>query len=94
MTEHKHKWQHNNQGGITLMCWYKGDPFFDSRGVMIFKGFEGWRGYGDVFKAKRGDRWIARWLSKPPARWESGSAPTLREAMRLARAMVGINHGK
>ena len=95
MTERKHKWQHNSEGGYSLMVWHEGTPVRNNGGVVVFRLAAQYRGLADVFKAKKGNRWIVRWLSKDfPRRWEQGNAPTLREAMRLARAMVGINHGK
>lgn len=90
----KPKWQRNNAGGYSLMIWYEGDPIHYSNGKVAYPGFQGWRGYADVFKSAKGERWIARWLVKDgPSRWQQGSAETLRGAMRLARFMVGVHHG-
>jgi hypothetical protein len=49
----------------------------------------------DVYKAKQGNRWVARWLAKEGTgvNWRQGSTLTLREAMRLAQFMVGMQDG-
>lgn len=75
----KHKWQRNHMGGYSLM-------------MDTPHGFL--RGVADVFKAKKGDQWVARWLTHESLHinWRQGNAPTLREAMRLAQFMAGIHH--
>ncbi len=94
MTNPKPKWQRNNLGGYTLMVWYRGKPLYNSKGQCIYSGFEGYQGRADVFKPKKGDMWIARWLSKgSTTRWQQGTAPTIREAMRLAQFMTGLQDG-
>jgi hypothetical protein len=72
------------------MVWRQGVPLMHN-GVAIWRGFEGWQARADVFKPKQGDQWVARWMSKgSTTRWQQGNAPTLREAMRLAQFMVGL----
>jgi hypothetical protein len=79
----KFKWQRNNWNGFTLMVLRKG------------YSYESWNGRADVFKAKRGDRWVARWIVTVDevTSWQQGNALTLREAMRLAKYMTGVHHG-
>lgn len=88
---HKPKWQRNNMGGYTLMVWKQGKPYYNAAGAVAFEGFSGYQQRADIFKPKKGNVWIARWLHKgSPTRWQQGTAPTMREAMRLAQFMVGL----
>lgn len=89
----KPKWQRNNRGGYSLMVWYRGKPVTHN-GQVVWMGFEGWQGHADVFKPKKGDMWVVRWLQTgSTTRWRQGTAPTIREAMRLAQFMVGLQDG-
>jgi hypothetical protein len=91
-----YKWRRNDAGGVTLMLWQP------PRTHLRFDGTQ-WTTLGnynacaDVYKAKQGNRWVARWLAKEGtgANWRQGSTLTLtlREAMRLAQFMVGMQDG-
>ena len=56
-----------------------------------------WFSIADVFKAKRGERWVVRVVVRNSLtrslEWEQYTAFTLREAMRLAKFIVGVKHG-
>ena len=89
-----YKWYRNNVGGFTLTRWQP------PRIVHRCDGTK-WTAPGtyntcaDVYKAKQGNRWVARWLAKEGtgANWRQGSTLTLREAMRLAQFMAGMQDG-
>lgn len=81
MSESKFRWQRNDEGGLTLQ----------KQGSLF------WFSVADVFKAKRGKRWIVRVVSSDHRNWrpiyDQYTAFTLREAMRLTKFIVGVKHG-
>jgi hypothetical protein len=89
----KPKWQRNNAGGYSLMMWAPDNPIM-LHGQVAYTRPGYWRGVADVFKAKKGNRWVARWLAHEGLHinWRQGSTLTLREAMRLAQFMAGLHH--
>ena len=80
----KFKWQKNTEGGITLCR-------------LVPSGYNPfWQSTADVFKAKRGTRWIVRvvvWDTPTDPPYTQHAARTLREAMRLAVFLVGVQYG-
>ena len=81
MNESKLRWQRNDMGGVTLQ----------KNGKLY------WFSIADVFKAKRGERWVVRVVVRNSLtrslEWEQYTAFTLREAMRLAKFIVGVKDG-
>lgn len=94
MSESKFRWQRNDQGGLTLQQWvpkktttYRGTTF-------TYTSPEFWNSWADVFKAKQGNRYVVRVLrhKRLSSGFDQYTAHTLREAMRLAKFLVGVNH--
>ena len=89
-----YKWRRNDIGGFTLTRWQP------PRTHLRFDGTQwtmpgNYNACADVYKTKKGDRWVARWLAKEGTgvNWRQGSTLTLREAMRLAQFMVRMQDG-
>jgi hypothetical protein len=80
----KLRWQRNDQGGVTL------EKLSMQMGEHCW-----WTGVADVFKAKRGDRYVVRlvtWSKNHNRRYHQYAAFSLREAMRMAKFLVGVQH--
>lgn len=89
-----YKWQRNIQGGYTLLRWKEPRTYTRANGdKWTIPG--NYHQCADVFRAKKGDRWVARWIAwnGNNHNWLQGSTLTLREAMRLAKFMSGIYRG-
>ena len=77
--EPNYRWQHNTNGGITMQ--EEMVAYIDEGGVTPLRHHINWMSVANVYKAKRGNRFIA----------EVGGYPklfrfhTLREAMRMAK---------
>lgn len=89
-----YKWQRNTHGGFTLMQWNPPKTYRRANGTK-WTAPGNYNQCADVYKAKKGDRWVARWLlwKNHSAAWRQGSTLTMREAMRLAKFMVGMQDG-
>ncbi len=89
-----YKWERNTYGGYTLMYWREGLTYSraDGREWTIPGSYNQ---CADVFRAKKGSRWVARWITWKGHHhnWQQGSTMTLREAMRLAKFMSEVHRG-
>ena len=80
-----YRWQHNTNGGITLQ--EEMVAYIDDGTPVIRRDHVSWHSVANVYKAKRGNRFIA----------EVGGYPklfrfhTLREAMRMAKFLYQNN---
>lgn len=87
----KFRWMRSKDFGLTLQHWHK------YRAMPVGTSFYDWRSVADVFKARRGDRWVIRVATDRHKNYrliyDQYTAHSLREAMRLAKFMVGVNHG-
>lgn len=89
-----YKWQRNTHGGLTLTKWRPPKTYRRADGSeWTVPG--NYNQCADVFRAKKGDRWVARWITWNGSNhnWKQGSTLTMREAMRLAQFMVGMQDG-
>ncbi len=82
-------WHRNDLGGFTYSVWAPNtNPLVRTMGA--------YKSRADVFKPKKGSRWVVRVLRDPKG-WSGEftqfSTETLREAMRLAKFMVGMQDG-
>lgn len=63
----------------------------------VGKSFYDWKGVADVFKAARGNRWVIRvgtgQFNNYHIVYDQYSAHSLREAMRMAKFLVGVKYG-
>lgn len=89
-----YKWQRNNAGGFTLTRWREPTKYRYGNGKE-WATAGAYNQCADVFRAKKGDRWVARWLIQAGnnVNWQQGSTLTLREAMRLAKFMSEVHRG-
>ena len=92
----KLRWRRNDEGGLTLEGWR--DPFERPlRNGSVWRIQGRWSPIADVFKAKRGERYVVRVLTDRLKDWhpvyDQYTAFTLREAMRLAKFIVGVRDG-
>lgn len=93
----KLRWRHNDDGGITLQRWVPKKTTTYNGTTFEYTSPEHWRSDADVFKAKRGDRYVVRVLTDRLKDWhpvyDQYSAHSLREAMRMAKFLVGVKYG-
>lgn len=75
----KYKWAKNYRGGVTLQNSFT--YIWDNEGK------ETWFSIANVYKAKRGDRWIVE-LDHGPRH----AVTNLREGMRLCKMLVLLEH--
>ncbi len=92
----KRRWQRNEDGGLTLEEWRDGFERQLMNG-RVWRMQGNWHGVADVFKAKRGERYVVRVSINDHHNWrplyDQYTAFTLREAMRLAKFIVGVRDG-
>ena len=88
----KLRWEKNNTGGITLQRWVAGfeRPLLSGR---VWKVAGYWHGIADVYKAKKGERYVVRILRPTSSGFDQYQAHSLREAMRMAKLLVGVTYG-
>lgn len=89
------RWRKNDSGGVTLQEWTPKKTTTYKGTVATYTSPEYWKPIADVYKAKRGNRYVVRVinpLSTGP-RFDQYQAFTLREAMRLAKFIVGVKYG-
>lgn len=75
----KYRWQKNTEGGVTLQS----DATYRWNGILR----EVWVPIANVYKAKRGARWIVE-LDHGPRH----AVHNLREGMRLCKMLVLLEH--
>ena len=92
MSESKFRWQRNDKGGLTLQKWIPKRTHLYTQTDIRYHTGNYWDGRADVFKAKRGNRYVVRLVGRRMPSFDQYTAHTLREAMRLAKFLVGVNH--
>jgi hypothetical protein len=91
----KLSWFKNSAGGLTLQCWYPEESTTYKHTQYTYTIPARWEAVADVFKAKRGDRYVVRlvtWSKNHNRRYHQYAAFSLREAMRMAKFLVGVQH--
>lgn len=87
----KLRWMRSKDYGLTLQRWHA------FRAMPVGKSFYDWKSVADVFKARRGDRWVVRVATDKHHNYrityDQYTAHSLREAMRLAKFIVGVKYG-
>lgn len=86
----KLRWQKNALGGARLQCWKPEQQRTYTLTQLSFTVPGYWYGIADVYKAKRGDRWIVEIFAGRTT--QRHATHTLREAMRMAKFLVGVNN--
>ena len=87
------RWLKHESVGLVLQEWFEGPPIVRN-GKTVYGGFQGWRNAATVFKANRGERYVIRVINNERGpRFHQYQAFTLREAMRLAKFLVGVKYG-
>lgn len=94
MSESKFRWQRNDKGGLTLQQWFPKRTHTYAQTAIPYTTGNYWDSCADVFKAKQGNRYVVRVLRhrRLSSGFDQYTAHTLREAMRLAKFLVGVNH--
>ena len=89
----KLRWQKNSAGGVTLQRWIPKRTTTYTSTSYEYTSPAFWKSIADVFKAKRGERYVVRIMQPTGSGFDQYQAFTLREAMRLAKFIVGVRDG-
>ena len=91
----KLRWEKNDTGGVTLRKFVPTRTAKYKNTTFEYTTPEHWWALADVFKAKRGNRYVVRVINDllDGPRFDQYSAHSLREAMRMAKFLVGVKHG-
>lgn len=87
------RWRKNDSGGLTLQEWTPKKTTTYKGTVATYTSPEYWKPIADVYKAKKGERYVVRIMRPTPSGFDQYQAFTLREAMRLAKFIVGVKYG-
>lgn len=91
----KLRWNRNDTGGLTLQKYVPETKYQTSSYNYTKRAY--WDSVADVFKAQKGDRYVVHVLTGKQRNYrptyDQYTAFSLREAMRMAKLLVGMKHG-